>query len=280
MPFAAIHAVKFVGERICGLCPKNGCGMRSMPATVAAAASRRDYELPISDCSLFSERVRRTRTAPSDFPSRSAMSFVGEAVDVPQAECFPALVGERRQDFLQLKFFLVARKGLAGGSDAGDQQVDERSVLRVVAGGVQPHLAAGCSLLRAEKFAVNVDQPVLGDLAQPTERVAIGVGQLSRAAEGFQRHLLQDIIGFDLLAQRRPEVLADIRQQLRTVTPDELTHRRGVCRAGRVIGWEGVKIPWGERILIEGQNSFNNKYAFSISPEPPQWMGNLFRRQH
>ena len=47
-------------------------------------------------------------------------------------------------------------------------------VLGVAAGATQRNLAAGVALLGPKKPPMGVDDPMLGDLAQPAEHLAVG----------------------------------------------------------------------------------------------------------
>src|SRR5215203_4443394 len=96
-----------------------------------------------------------------------------------------------------MKLSLAARERLARAGHAGDQHVDE-SLLVGILTRVNADLSTGCPLLRAIKAAMCIDDAPLGQLAEPTEGVAITQLHVRQRRQRIDGDFLQQIGRLDL----------------------------------------------------------------------------------
>ena len=136
----------------------------------------------------------------------------GQSFQIAHPQGRALVLGKRFHCGQQADLPLIAGKRLAGGRHAGDQQIDQTAPLAPLAG-VQAHFTIGVSLLAAEKFAVSIDDPPLGDLAEPAERVALRQIDLGDRTDCFGVDILNEIVGLDFPPQCAPQPPLDISGQ-------------------------------------------------------------------
>ncbi len=64
-----------------------------------------------------------------------------------------------------------------------------------------------------KETAMSVDNPPLGNLAQPAKRIAMVEAGLAQSPHGFHAHLLQQVVDFDLAAERGAKAALDESRQ-------------------------------------------------------------------
>src|SRR6516164_4564120 len=110
---------------------------------------------------------------------------------------------------------------------------------RVIGGRFQTHLTACRSLPGSEQPAVRVNQPLLGNLAQPAERIAFNDAKLTDPADGVKVRLLKNVVGLDAGFERRSQMPVDVRQKLQPPALDVLGERRLIAAADAFDKGEG-----------------------------------------
>src|SRR5262245_57028881 len=86
-------------------------------------------------------------------------------------------------------------------------------MVAVAAGRTQANLTAGVAFLGVVESTMSVDDPSLGQLAQPVEWLALVELGLVQRSHRLDAHFLQHIFDFELSPQSRAQLPLDKRQQ-------------------------------------------------------------------
>src|SRR5262249_14124545 len=119
----------------------------------------------------------------------------------------------------------------AGRGHAGNEQVDESRLLRSVAATrcTQRHLTASVALLRSKMPPMQIDDPPLGNLAEPRKRIAVADLGRRQGPHRFGACLLKNIIGLDLSPQGRAKLALNVGHELETARLNKFRERIGIA---------------------------------------------------
>ena len=94
----------------------------------------------------------------------------------------------------------MREKASLGGGHALDEQIDQSRAARIAPRLTEPDFLARVAFLGPKKTAMRIDNPPLGDLAQPGERLAVPQLDVGQRPHGVDREFLKDVIRLDFLA--------------------------------------------------------------------------------
>src|SRR5262249_21115497 len=136
-----------------------------------------------------------------------------QVLDVAPAQDLLHVRRKRLDRRVELSVPLLAGTRLAGRGHARSQDAHPFAAA-VPRWGVEGYFTFAAAFLGGVLPAV-VDDPLLRDLAEPAERVAVAQVGVWEGIDRCDRGLLPDVLRLDLLAQDHAQVAVDVRQELR-----------------------------------------------------------------